>query len=135
LQICETGDQIASITINGQTTIVKAPVNQGPIGPQGSNIYIASTLNDEVVNNLPENVKIGDIVVDDGEQDNSRKGNMYKIINIEKSYNYKWVRKSLSEINQINPDDLVILCAYAKESTASEAKYVYVPLTNANGTS
>jgi len=82
-------------------------------------------------------MKVGDVIIDNGEQDQERKGNIYKIVRIENQElsDNKWIRKDLNEINQINPDDLVILCAYAKETTSSSANYIYVPLTNAKGTS
>ena len=88
---------------------------RGPKGEVSQNIHFASTYNDFVTAKYyNETMKVGDAVIDNGEADFSRKGNMYKITNIseyvedENSELYgKWVEAT--DINQIKSNSQVLI--------------------------
>lgn len=119
---------------------------RGPKGEVSQNIHFAATYNDFVTAKYyKETMKIGDAVIDNGEADFSRKGNMYKITDIseyveddkEELYG-KWV--AVSDINQIKNNTAVIVvsntssfgsfCMHKKMDVNNLSNYLFLNPVN-----
>lgn len=106
---------------------------RGPKGEVSQNIHFAATYNDFVtVDYYNETMKIGDAVIDNGEADFTRMGNMYKIIDISPSEDTtlqnqgKWIEAT--DLNQIKQNSQVIVVSkdsdneyYAMEKEADSS--------------
>lgn len=119
---------------------------RGPKGEVSQNIHFAATYNDFVTAKYySETMKVGDAVIDNGEADFSRKGNMYKITDIseyveddkEELYG-KWV--AVSDINQIKNNTAVIVvsntssfgsfCMHKKMDVNNLSNYLFLNPVN-----
>ena len=119
---------------------------RGPKGEIGQNTHFVATYNDFVTAKYySETMKVGDAVIDNGEADFSRKGNMYKITDIseyieagnEDLYG-KWV--AVSDINQIKNNTPVIVvsntpsngsfCMHKKMDVNNLSNYLFLNPVN-----
>jgi hypothetical protein len=119
---------------------------RGPKGEVSQNIHFAATYNDFVTAKYyNETMKVGDAVIDNGEADFSRKGNMYKITDIseyvedDKEDLYgKWI--AVSDINQIKNNTAVIVvsntdskgsfCMHKKMDVNNLSNYLFLNPVN-----
>lgn len=93
---------------------------RGPKGEVSQNIHFAATYNDFVTSDYyNETMKVGDAVIDNGEADFTRMGNMYKIIDISPTEDItpqtqgKWIEAT--DLNQIKQNSAVIIVSKNSE--------------------
>lgn len=111
-------------------------LNPGLQGEQGSRIYNAPTYSDYIVDGYDEGMRVNDLILDNGESVYSRRGNVYRIIDInddttgEFETNEIYVETQFNDIPE-NKNFIIVSKVENKDKTG----YTYWALSNARSSS
>jgi hypothetical protein len=112
------------------------PGPEGPQGEQGSVLYNASTYSNYITNGYESSMRINDLILDNGESVYSRRGNVYRIIDINDDTTGEFESNEIyveTQFNDIPENKRFIIVS--KVENKDKSGYTYWALSNARSTS
>lgn len=112
------------------------PGPEGPRGEQGSVLYNASTYSDYITNGYESSMRINDLILDNGESVYSRRGSVYRIIDINDDTTGEFETNEIYVETQFNdiPENKKFIIV-SKVENKDKSGYTYWALSNARSTS
>lgn len=111
-------------------------LNPGPQGEQGSVLYNASTYSDYITNGYESSMRVNDLILDNGESVYSRRGNVYRIVDINDDTTGEFETNEIYAETQFNdiPEGKKFIIV-SKVENKDKSGYTYWALSNARSSS